>query len=346
MGIKNLHVFLRKHLKKIGKYEEVYKDINLRDLKGKRIAIDVSIYLYKYKCINRDGWMSMFLSLMDVLKKNGIRMVMVFDGPGLPAKKVEHKRRKERQIKLRNRIKEFETMYNTFLQTGNLHDELLKLYEKKIGFYGSVLKLETDKSKLINKALLGELIEKKKNQDVKIFPKDIQNLKKLFLIHKIPYFVAKHEAEALCSSLCVLDKVDAVLSEDTDILCYKTPLFMFKINTMTNRCNMISFSSLLKALNWTSEQFIDFCIMCGTDYNSNIPRVGPVKSFKFIDELKTVENIEKKHEKLDTSCLNYNICKNVFQNDNNNEAKQIQIVYDKEPIDDKQLKEFYFIHNL
>jgi DNA-directed RNA polymerase beta' subunit len=40
---------------------------------------------------------------------------------------------------------------------------------------------------------------------------------------------ATSEADNFSSHLCIYEKVDAVLSEDTDVLAYRTPIFLKKI---------------------------------------------------------------------------------------------------------------------
>lgn len=47
----------------------------------------------------------------------------------------------------------------------------------------------------------------------------------------------------------------------------------------------------------TQDEFIDLCILCGCDYTTNIPGIGPIKAFKYIEECKTIEEIIKKIEK-------------------------------------------------
>lgn len=37
--------------------------------------------------------------------------------------------------------------------------------------------------------------------------------------------------------------------------------------------------------------------MCGCDYTTNIPGIGPIKAFKYIEECKNIENVIKKIEK-------------------------------------------------
>jgi len=45
------------------------------------------------------------------------------------------------------------------------------------------------------------------------------------------------------------------------------------------------------------DEFIDLCILCGCDYTPNIPGIGPIKAFKFIEECKNIEAVITKIEK-------------------------------------------------
>ena len=44
----------------------------------------------------------------------------------------------------------------------------------------------------------------------------------------------------------------------------------------------IRLEEMLKSLELSYEQFIDFCILCGCDYTAKIGGIGPVKALKMI----------------------------------------------------------------
>ena len=54
--------------------------------------------------------------------------------------------------------------------------------------------------------------------------------------------------------------------------------------------------------------------MCGTDYNLNIPKIGPESAYKLLTEHKSLENIEK-NTKYNTDILNYRRGRELFSND-------------------------------
>jgi 5'-3' exonuclease len=50
-------------------------------------------------------------------------------------------------------------------------------------------------------------------------------------------------------------------------------------------------------MNFTQEQFIDLCILSGTDYVATIPKVGAKTAFSLINEHISIENIIKQNSK-------------------------------------------------
>ena len=47
----------------------------------------------------------------------------------------------------------------------------------------------------------------------------------------------------------------------------------------------------------TMDQFIDFCILCGSDYTQTIGGIGPVRAYSLIQEAKTIEGVLEEIEK-------------------------------------------------
>ena len=73
MGIKNLNTFLRK------KCPQIYEEIHLSEFAFRKIAIDLSLYMCKFKSIYGDDWIHMFVKLVQCLRKNEIQCVFVYD---------------------------------------------------------------------------------------------------------------------------------------------------------------------------------------------------------------------------------------------------------------------------
>ena len=216
-----------------------------------------------------------------------------------PIEKLEEQqnRRKERQ-KLREKLANIEKDYEEYRSSGKVSDLLQEISSSDKKHPKLLIKNIFNETTIINK------INTLKNQTISIDKEDFNTLKKLLKVMKIPCFSATSEAEATCSYLNIKHKVSAVLTEDTDVLAYGAPKFLSGINTHNETFVEVKIKNLLEGLNMTQKEFTDMCIMCGTDYNKNIPKVGPMKSYALISEHKSIEEIEK-NTKLDISILKH-----------------------------------------
>jgi 5'-3' exonuclease len=303
MGIKNLNKFLRE------KTPEIFEPIHLSEYAFKKVAIDISLYLFKFKAVCGDRWLYSFLQLICSLRRNEIHCIFVYDGKAPPEKESEKAKRKSEKEKLQKQVYELETALDEYYKTGVIDPLLRELYKKR--------KSPQQKRLLgINKDIdinwLEYKIKQKRAQIIDISHNDFAYTKELFDILKVPYLTAPMEAEKMCSKLCIDGLVDAVLSEDTDIIAYGTPLFLSKIDTQKDVCIRINHSKVLENLEFTTKnEFLDLCIMCGTDYNDNIYKVGPNKSYQYLKQYNNIENIID-NTSLDTSILNYERVRELF----------------------------------
>jgi flap endonuclease-1 len=134
----------------------------------------------------------------------------------------------------------------------------------------------------------------------------------------IPYVEAPNEAERYAAQLCVDGKVDCVLSEDTDVLAYGTPKFLTKIDTTKDTVVEITHSVIVEEMGISKETFRDLCIMCSCDYNTNIPLIGPEKSYQLLATHHTIEGVieelKKSPKYTDEICsvLKYEVCRDLF----------------------------------
>jgi 5'-3' exonuclease len=303
MGIKLLHKFLRKHA------PEIYKDISLSDFSGKIISIDVSVYLYRYKSINKDRWLTAFSNLVLTLRKHKINCVFIYDTKAPIEKNVKKEERKTRKRNAEKRANDIKAALKKYEETGEVDHILISITEKRTNGIKKLLKME--ETDIDREAIQDELIYLD-NQVVNVSRHEIEMSKELLKSLNVPFFDSENEAETLCAHLCCKNKVDAVLSDDTDVLVYGTETFLTKLNLQNETCTVIHHTDVMKTLNLTSAQFIDFCIMCGTDYNKNMHRVGSEKSYKLIQKHLTLEAIEENCKDLDTSVLNYKRIREIF----------------------------------
>jgi exonuclease-1 len=97
----------------------------------------------------------------------------------------------------------------------------------------------------------------------------------------VEYIVAPYEADAELAFLARKGYVDCVLTEDSDLLVYQTPITLFKFDDSGNVV-CVAFKDVLEHLQLTTDQFIAVCCMAGCDYMEHINRVGIQTALKLI----------------------------------------------------------------
>src|ERR1700722_1746644 len=246
MGIKELYSILLK------KHPNVFIEENLDKFQNKIIAVDILTFLYKYvRYVGEDGWINMMLLLFYKLQKNDIKFICIFDGKNYPV---------EKSIEKDIRVKDMQKIEEKYIKVQNLRCKILKdnsnnenqiTLKECIQELGTILKRTKINENIVNSIpkFLKELevIEKRlKNQCMKITETYYIILKDMLDCFNIPAITADGDGEKLCSFLCAKGIVDAVLSEDSDVLVYGTPLSLFKINLRKNTIITVNNKVLLK----------------------------------------------------------------------------------------------------
>ena len=337
MGIKNLSQFLKK--------KEVYETLSIEELKYTKIAIDTPLYLYKFKCQTYD-WLQSFIHFITFLRSWDIHPIFVFEGKAPIEKHSTQEYRCEQKVKIADKTNLIEEDFNAYIKTGEISPVLLETSNKLNNGHKSLL-VKSSINHINEKAIM-DLIERRRKYEVSISKKDIITLKILLKFMGVSYVQSKREAETDCVSMYYAGLVDYILSEDTDVLAYyfDTDKELIKVITKINTTNLTFTSifkdNMLQTLNMSQESFRDFCIMCGTDYNKNIFRIGVEKSYKLIQQFYTIENVP-----LDTSILNHIQVRKIFTTVINDEILLFKnkIKWCSYPLI-KLFETFIFMHNL
>lgn len=302
MGIKSLNNLIKKYA------PESLVDIPIEKFRGTRIAIDANWLFRKNmhgaRCmvidriditsdeipsdIIRDKWGMLLVNFIIKLLEYGITPVFVFDGVFPEEKGKTQKKRSEKRNNLKNEIDEFYTE----LENGcSLNVDDIKKIKNKLKNYNHI----TEENYIYALGLLKGL--------------------------GIPFIYAKCEGEKLCSMLCIEGKVSAVYSADTDNIAYGCPILINKFNDKKKVVSCVLYKKLINALNMSKESFLDLCIMLGCDYNKNIKNYGVVKSYNAIKEHGSIDNLPSN---LDTSCLVYSKCRQLFNQEHSVDIYQTE----------------------
>ena len=298
MGIKGLSKFLKTN------YSKLFELIHISEYKYQKVAVDTSLFMYHYKAIFGDEWLGAFVKLVSCLRENEVHCVFIYDS-GCPEEKIEErKKRAESREKIEEKLFKLEEALEKFHLLSEI-DPILVEFQKQKKIKSSMM------GRGLNINAIEYAVKKLAKQVFTVSKQDFDTTKELFKLMNVPYFDAKVEAETMCADLCRQGKVCAVLSEDTDVIAYGAPVFLSKINVLDGTCIRVKYDQLLSEMELSSSEFLDFCIMCGTDYNKNIFRIGPAKAMAYINEYKSIDNISE-HTKLDVSILNHKRGRELF----------------------------------
>lgn len=228
MGIKFLNKYIRTNC------PNAIKKIHFGELQWKKIAVDVSIYLYKFK--SESSLMEQMYLMINLFRYYNIIPIFIFDGKPPDEKRDLINHRKE----LRKEAK--------------VNYELLKeQYD--------IAETEQEKNELFNK------MENEKKKSIRITQNDIQNVKDLMSALGVTYYDALGEADELCAYLTHKKIVYGCLSEDMDMFVYGCNRVFRYLSLFNRTCIYYNLSDILKSLNLTLDEFKMLCIISGTDYN-------------------------------------------------------------------------------
>lgn len=319
MGIANLKKLIgssgtKKHL-------SVYR--------GKRVAVDTSIWLYRF--IYRDEENAVILGILRQLRqfhKHQIIPVYVFDGKASSDIKIEIERRQERRARVNNALDTLEVELAETLEelgdneaaglvipddysdpvtgiSGNIHVDVTNVLpfqanevpqflpdsDEEDYYVPPVVEIEEIESRQKKALRLQSRIQMLQKQTRRPTKEIVASCKELLTILGLPFVQSPGESDLMLSELIAKGQVDAVMSEDTDMLPYGCHTFITGFKD--NDDNVIEFqlAKILTDFGLTREQFVDVCILCGCDYAEKIYKIGVKKGFDLIKKYGTIEAI-------------------------------------------------------
>jgi 5'-3' exonuclease len=230
MGIKNLNKYLQMNC------SNSIKCISLSELSGKKIAIDVSIYLYKYE--GEDALVENMYLLLSVIRKYNIIPIFIFDGKAPTEKKALIQKRIDDRT-------DAQKEYNILKRKLSDADE-------------------NEKKEIIN------TMDQLKKKIIYITKEKIDRIKDLIRYYGATYYDAPNEADELCAMLVIKKKVWACLSEDMDMFVYGCSRVLRYLSLLNHSVVLYYYKGILEDLQISGQDFKEICIIAGTDYNTNL----------------------------------------------------------------------------
>lgn len=357
MGIKDGYGIIKT------KCPEQLVSYHLSELRGYRLATDISVFAYKtIRSAGEVLWMNTFILFLCLMKKHGIKMVCVFDGPNYPPEKEkERQRRRAENEKMLTRLGRAEYLRDVAIKRIKKGKEMKDVDQDECKqIYGKPRKYKRDvdwnEPEEVRDAM-NELIERLEKATLPITQDHIDQAKDIVRMMGMPLFQADGEAEALCAYMSVHAYVDGVLTEDTDVWAYGTPwMFAFKDWKMSDeKIWGIHVPSMREELGYTQEELRDLCILLSCDYNERVkgfppgakkPQpIGLARAIKMIDEYRTLEKVS--NHLVDETPLLYERCREIFTPPDTEEARRlIKVIPLNEKPQYQQLSELIEKHNL
>lgn len=208
MGIQGLLPFINKAINKGG---------HLNDFKGKTVAVDAYVWIYKgsIKCateiaLNQEprDYINYCNNKISQLQEKGITPLLVFDGCYLPSKQHTEAERKQRR----------ELKREEGLQLFNAENE-------------------------------PDLYKKCFEASLEVTPQMAHNVIMECCVERgIEYIVAPYEADAQLAYLSKIGKADAVLTEDSDLICFGCHTVIYKVQN-SGACHVFKQKKLFQIHN-------------------------------------------------------------------------------------------------
>ena len=252
MGIKNL-------LKFLNSYPDLVIEKNINEFSGKKIAIDISILLYQVVISVRN-------SGADLTNKKGeisSHVLGLFNktckllGKGIIPVYVFDGKPPEIKRKVLDLRKSIRKKAEEKMASAETEEEKIKYFKRSV---------------IITK-------------------KQLEDCRELLDSMGVPYINAPEEADSQCAWLAKNGHVDAVLTEDMDILTFGSPLIIRNLTSFKRKPLEISLDKIKKKFNWTHNQFIDFCILLGCDYCEHIIDSNCYEIFDCFQKYKNIDDV-------------------------------------------------------
>ena len=229
MGIPKLNKYI------VERCSNSINKISLQDLYGKKIGIDISIYLYKF--LTDGNFMEDLYLFLSIFKYYCIEPIIVFDGKPPPEKReLINKRYNDRQ--------------QAYFEYKLLEEKKDELEE------GNEEWMEIEKN-----------MEQLQKKMVRIKKTHIEQTVELIQAYGYIHYFAPGEADHFCAYLTHTGITYATLSDDMDMFVLGCPMVLRNINLFKHTVHLYNTNGILYDLNLCLKELREIIVLAGTDYN-------------------------------------------------------------------------------
>lgn len=292
MGIKNLTKIIQEVA------PAAIKEITLKELMGRRVAIDASMAIYQFLV----RWAVPRSSLTALLQLSHHRsrwqVAVRSAGEGMAPSAMLMNEAGEVTSHLQGMFSRTIRLMESGVKPLYVFDgkaptlksgELAKRKEAKDRALAD-LKVAEEKAK--DDTLTAEAADEVRDEMDKLSKRTVhmdkthqEDCKRLLRLMGVPVVEAPCEAEAQCAILAKAGLVYGAATEDMDTLCFGTPKLIRRL-TMSEARKMpvweFDLARILADTELSMDQFVDMCILCGCDYLEPIKGIGPKTALTLI----------------------------------------------------------------
>jgi 5'-3' exonuclease len=244
MGINGLMAYIRQKTP-----AAIATGVPLASLHGLVVAVDLTLYAFRFKAATPTDWPNLLLKFLLVLRSVGIHPYTFVDHNVTQSKLATQQKR----VAARQKVKD---------TCAELADTIAALPDPA-GDTAVEMRAKLDRLQ---------------TRTTSLSVQDRNIMRAIADVCGCPIFLAAGEAETYASRLARAKLADAVMSDDSDCLAYNPGLVVRNINMTTMAADVILDADVHAGLGMSAATFGAFAIMLGTDYNERIPKCGPVKA--------------------------------------------------------------------
>ena len=237
------------------------KTITFDKLKYSKIGVDFSLFLYRL-IYNNNNPIECFLRQINLFFRHHILPVYVIDGDAPYEKRNVLDKRAQKRQKIYDNIAhllEIKSHNNSPNTSSKINSELTKLERRCVIFSQT----------------------------------EIQDLLYFFEILGIPVIRENEEADFILAKLSAANKIDYILSDDSDVLAFGAKKVLKNFCITDEKCELYAQESILEILGISLHKFVDICILCGCDYTTKIRNMNCAISFQLITKYGSIEEVIK-----------------------------------------------------
>nr|XP_027085750.1 exonuclease 1 isoform X1 [Coffea arabica] len=132
---------------------------------------------------------------------------------------------------------------------------------------------------------------------VDISPSIAYDLIQVLKQENVCYVVAPYEADAQMTFLAVSKQVDAVITEDSDLIAFGCPRIIYKMDKFGQgvefRTSLLQQNKDLNLIGFTKQMLLEMCILSGCDYLQSLPGMGLKKAHTLMKKFKSYDKVLK-----------------------------------------------------